>query len=121
VDVDDFYAADPARGASPEVRFGGAWLDEAGYGYAVGWVEDTGEVYALRHVLIDRLPPIVHPWVGLLPGGAEVEAEVFVLLTEPTRRRIDSLLHGWSDLQGRPGGFEELLRRLDKAGYPPPW
>ena len=122
MDVDEFYTTDPRRGTSPEVRFGGAWLDDAGYGYAVVWVEDTGELYALRHVKYPhRRPPIPDPWIWVLPRGADVEAELFVLLTEPTRARIDSLLAGWPDLQGQPGGFEELLSRLDKAGYPPPW
>jgi hypothetical protein len=122
VDLDDFYSADPGRGTSPEVRFGGAWMDEAGYAYAVVWVEDTGELYALRHVRYPhRRPPIPDPWVLMLPRGAEVEAELFVLLTEPSRERIDSLLDGWADLQGEPGGFEELVSRLEKGGYPPPW
>jgi hypothetical protein len=44
-----------------------------------------------------------------------------VLLTEPSRSRIDSLLEGWADLHGQPGGFEELMGRMDNAGYPPPW
>ena len=43
-----------------------------------------------------------------------------MLLTEPSRLRIDSLLDGRADLQGQLNGFEELIGRLDQAGYPPP-
>jgi hypothetical protein len=122
VDLDDFYAGDPRRGASPEVRFGGAWLDDSGYSYAVVWVENTGELYTLRQVQwAGGPPPCADPWIHMLPRRDKVEAEVFVLLTEPSRQRIDSLLDGWADLQRQPGGFEALVSRLDKAGYPPPW
>jgi hypothetical protein len=122
VDIDEFYGADPRRGRSPEVRFGGAWLDDSGYSYSIVWVEQTGELYAIRQVLrLKGPPPAADPWVLVLPPRADVEAEIFVLLAEPSRRRIDSLLDGWAELQGQPGGFEELVGRLDKAGYPPPW
>jgi hypothetical protein len=122
VDVDEFYAANPRRGTSPEVRFGGHWLDEAGYVYAVAWVENTGELYALRQVEHEGgPPPFADPWVHLLRRRDGVEVEIFVLLTEPSRARVDSLLEGWADLQGRPGGFEDLVTRLDDVGYPPPW
>ncbi len=122
MDIDEFYSADSRRGRSPEVRFGGAWLDESGYSYSVVWLEQTGELYAIRQVLrVAGPPPVADPWVLVLPPRADVEAEIFVLLTEPSRPRIESLLDGWPDLQGEPGGFEELIGRLDKAGYPPPW
>jgi hypothetical protein len=125
VDVNEFYS-DSRRGRSPQVQFGGAWLDGAGYSYFVVWVERTGELYAIREVLRGEAPllPIIalaNPWVLALPRRVDVEAEIFVLLTEASRPRIDSLLDGWADLQGQPGGFEELVGRLDKAGYPPPW
>ena len=125
MDVDEFYS-DPRRGRSPQVQFGGAWLDNSGYSYFVVWVEQTGELYAIREVLRGegRALPLValaNPWILALPRRVDVEAEIFVLLTEPSRSRIDSLLEGWADLQGQSGGFEELIGRLDKAGYPPPW
>ena len=121
MDVNEFYS-DPRRGRSPQVQFGGAWLDDSGYSYFVVWVEQTGELYAIREVLRTGGPlPIADPWVFVLPRRADVDGEIFVLLTEPSRQRIDSLLEGWVDLQGQPGGFEELIGRLDKAGYPPPW
>jgi len=127
VDVNEFYS-DPRRGRSPQVQFGGAWLDDSGYSYFVVWVEQTGELYTIREVLrggglpLAALPvALASPWVLALPRRVDVEAEIFVLLTEPSRSRIDSLLEGWPELQGQPGGFEELMGRLDKAGYPPPW
>ena len=122
MDLDEFYNGDPRRGGSPEVRFGGHWLDESGYAYAVSWLEETGELYAVRQVAQpDELPPFANPWARVLPRRDDVETEVFVLLVEPSRPRVDTLLIGWADLQGQPGGFEELVARLDKAGYPPPW
>lgn len=123
MDVNEFYS-DPRRGRSPQVQFGGAWLDDSGYSYFVVWVEQTGELYAVREVLRGGGPlPLVvpNPLILMLPRRVDVEAEIFVLLTEPSRQRIDSLLDGWADLQGQAGGFEELMGRLDKAGYPPPW
>ena len=123
MDVNEFYS-DPRRGRSPQVQFGGAWLDDSGYSYFVVWVEQTGELYAIREVLHGGGPlqlAVAAPTVLVLPRRVDVDAEIFVLLTEPSRSRIDSLLDGWADLQGRTGGFEELMSRLDKAGYPPPW
>jgi len=123
VDVNEF-SSDPRRGRSPQVQFGGAWLDESGYSYFVVWVEQTGELYAIREILHGGGPlplALANPWALVLPRRVDVEAEIFVLLTEQSRERIDSLLDGWADLQGEPGGFEELIGRLDKAGYPPPW
>jgi len=124
MDLDDFYDGDPRRGESPEVRFGAHWLDEAGYAYAIAWLERTGELYAVRHVAwAQGLPPLVDPWAQfrLRHRQDRVEAEVFVLLVESSRQRIDSLLDGWAHQQGQSGGFEELVARLDEAGYPPPW
>jgi hypothetical protein len=122
VDVDEFFS-DPRRGRSPQVHFGGAWLDDSGYSYSIVWVEQTGELYAIREVLRTGGPllPLANPWILAMPRRADVEAEIFVLLTEPSRQGVDGLLDGWADLQGEPGGFEELIGRLDKAGYPPPW
>ena len=123
MDVNEFYS-DPRRATSPQVQFGGAWLDDSGYSYFVVWVEQTGELYAIREVLRGGEPSplaLAYPWMIVLTRRADVEAEIFVLLTEPSRQRIDSLLDGWADLQGQAGGFEELMGRLDKAGYPPPW
>jgi hypothetical protein len=92
------------------------------------WVEQTGELYAIREVVrggdvpLAALPmALANPWVFILPRRVDIEAEIFVLLTETSRERVDGLLEGWADLQGEPGGFEELIGRLDKAGYPPPW
>ena len=122
MDLDEFYNGDPRRGRSPEVRFGGHWLDASGYAYAIGWLEDTGELVAVRHVAWPgRLPPIVDPSIRMLPRRDQIEIELFLLLVEPSRRRVDDLLKGWADLQGSPEGFEELVARLEKAGYPPPW
>jgi hypothetical protein len=127
MDLDDFYDGDPRRGRSPEVRFGGHWLDASGYAYAVGWLEHTGELYAVRYVahsegLHPLANPLVNPWIHVLPRrDHHVETEVFVLLVEPSRSRVDALLNGWPDLQGQPEGFEGLVGRLDEAGYPPPW
>jgi hypothetical protein len=122
MDLDDFYDGDRRRGRSPEVGFGGHWLDESGYAYAVGWLEHTGELYAVRRaVQPGGPPPFADPWAGVMLRRDDVDTEVFVLLVEPSRPRVDSLLIGWADLQARPGGFEELVARLDAAGYPPPW
>jgi hypothetical protein len=123
VDLTDFYNGDERRGRSPDVRFGGHWLDESGYAYALGWLEDTGELYAVRHLARRDGPllPLANPWFLVMPRSDKLETEVFVLLVEPSRERVDALLTGWADLQGEPGSFEELVARLDEAGYPPPW
>lgn len=122
MDLADFYDGDSRRGGSPDVRFGGDWIDESGYAYAIGWLENTGELYAVRQVETSGgPPPYADPWAHVLPRRHEVETEVFVLLVEPSRQRIDALLSGWVDMQGEPGSFEKLVGRLDGAGYPPPW
>jgi hypothetical protein len=101
MDLDDFYSNDPRRGRSPEVRFGGHWLDASGYAYAIGWLEQTGELFAVRHLARPGpgLPPFADPWVHVLPRRVDVETELFVLLVEPSRPRVDALLDGWADMQ----------------------
>ena len=50
MNVDEFYAEDERRRASDEVSFGGEWrvASDPYVLYGIHWIEDTGEVYALR-------------------------------------------------------------------------
>lgn len=50
-DIEEFYDADPRRRTSGELDFGCMWveIDRPRWPqYRVSWVDDTGEVYAVR-------------------------------------------------------------------------
>jgi len=46
---------------------------------------------------------------------------VFVLAVVEDEQELRKLMGDWQRRQGRPESFEWLVKRLDVAGYPPPW
>jgi hypothetical protein len=113
VDIEEFYDEDPRRRTSNEVEFGQDWSDAAGARYEISWVEDTGEVYAMREpdarIEVD---PVGDEWMDKLPSDA-ITVEILGSVTE--RAELDRRLDGWQDAIGRPDSLSWVRTRVAEA------
>jgi hypothetical protein len=93
--LQEFYAADPQRAHSREVGYGSLWREFAPVPtYRLGWVQRTGELYAVELTEADeRRDPV--EVLGVLWSRSEVEA----------------CLAGWPE---RCGGQRSLLWARDR-------
>jgi hypothetical protein len=88
--LQEFYASDPRRADSREVRYGSLWREFAPVpAYRLAWVESTGELYATELSEADECNDAVEV-LGVLWSWPQVEA----------------CLAGWSE---RCGGQRSLL------------
>ena len=96
--VRGFYAADPRRRESAERDFGLRWRSATGATYRAAWIEETGELYAVRH------------------SGADEDAEVTVL-ARVGAEVLERALAGWRRIcdAGDPGSYEWLVERAAGA------
>jgi hypothetical protein len=95
-----FYAADPRRGPSCERDLGLRWRSAQGATYRVAWIEDTEELYSVRH------------------SGAG-EPTTVVVLARLGAEALERILAGWRSVLGtdRPGSYEWLLDRAASARH----
>jgi hypothetical protein len=92
VDLEAFYDADPRRRHSEELEFGNDWMDK-GARTQVSWVEDTGELYAMR----DPLGGLVSDVIGDMRATSveEEQLTVEVLGVVNGREAIGAVMSGW--------------------------
>jgi hypothetical protein len=92
VDLEAFYDADPRRRHSEELEFGNDWMDH-GARTQVSWVEDTGELYAMR----DPLGGLQSDVIGDVRATpvAEEQLAVQVLGVVNGRDTVASVMSGW--------------------------
>jgi hypothetical protein len=92
VDLEAFYDADPRRRHSEELEFGNDWTDR-GARTQVSWVEDTGELYAMR----DPLGGLQSDVIGDMRATPveEEQLTVEVLGVVNGRDAIASVMSGW--------------------------
>jgi hypothetical protein len=116
MDIDEFYEADPRRRASAELELGSEWVDKDGVRHELNYVEDTGELYALRepapHVTED-------PFGGLFvkaPPGYEKKMTVHVIANIATKDELHTILEGWQQHMSAADGPQWLGDRLRAAG-----
>ena len=116
MDIDEFYEADPRRRASAELELGSEWLDKDGVRRELNYVEDTGELYALRepapHVTED-------PFGGLFvkaPPGYEKKMTVHVIANIASKDGLHKILEGWQQHMSATDGPQWLGDRLRAAG-----
>ncbi len=93
-----FYAADPRRRGSAERDFGLRWRSATGATYRAAWIEETGELYAVRH------------------SGTDEKAEVTVL-ARAGAEVLDRALAGWRRIcdGDSAGSYEWLVERASSA------
>jgi hypothetical protein len=99
VNIEEFYAQDERRRQSPEVEFGDSWTDsnDPGATYEIAWIEDTGEVYAMREEVSNAVTAT--PAVQLIGKVAK-------------RAELESLLNGWQDAMRDSNSLNWLRDRL---------
>lgn len=98
--LERFYLADERRVRAVEVDFGAHWRTEWGLPtWRVSWVEDTGELIAVR---LWSDPQGRSPVHVIATGLAEIED-------------AEQLLAGWAGVCGRPGSLVWLLDRCRLA------
>ncbi len=123
VDIEEFYDADPRRRASAELELGSDWHDALGVRYELSWVEDTGELYAMRE-------PVPAEWAtpfgGIHARGSHSTDEreiagmtVQVIAEVPSRVQLDKILEGWERAEPQPDSISWLVSRLGAAGLLP--
>jgi hypothetical protein len=92
VDLEAFYDADPRRRHSEELEFGNDWMDN-GARTQVSWVEDTGELYAMRDPLGGLQSDVIGD-VRATPVEEE-QLAVQVLGVVNGRDAVASVMSGW--------------------------
>lgn len=90
--------ADPIRRRSRERDVGLRWQATDGTTYRAAWIEETGELYAVEHMRVDRR--------GTRRGGG-----VRILGRLPAAA-LDRALRGWSEICGQSASYEWLLGRM---------
>jgi hypothetical protein len=94
--LQEFYAADPRRAHSREVGYGSLWREFAPVpNYRLGWIQDTGELYAVE-----------------LSEPDERKDPVEVLGVLWSRPQVEACLAGWPE---RCGGQRSLLWARDQV------
>jgi hypothetical protein len=89
-----FYGEDARRARSREVDVGLRWRSRDGSTYRAAWVEETGELYAVRH-------------------GEPDDGERATVLAEVSAETLEREAGGWRELceSDEPGTYEELRGR----------
>lgn len=110
MDIEEFYDADPRRRASEELEFGRDWHDDTGARFELSWVEDTGELYAMR----EPVEPITQDPFGDV-GIADLPTKlvtVELLATIEGRDVIQRVLDDWHDAMAEPNSIAWVRERL---------
>ncbi len=114
MDIEGFYSADERRRQSAEIEYGRDWRDSAGTRYELSWVEDTGELYAMREPAeASVLDPFGDVYPSWLP---EKDVTVRVLGHVAERGELERILSGWQEQMGRPDSTRWVADRLRQAG-----
>jgi hypothetical protein len=112
MDIEGFYAENERRRHSAELEFGRDWHD-AGGRCEVSWVEDTGEIYAMR----EPTAAVTGSGAGdleLVPMSEDgLVVEVLGVVTG--RDAIGAVMSGWEDAMRRDDGIAWLRDRIEHA------
>jgi len=92
VDLEAFYDADPRRRHSEELEFGNDWMDK-GARTQVSWVEDTGELYAMRDPLGNLQADVIGDVRALPVADEQLTVEVIGVVNG--RDAIGAVMSGW--------------------------
>jgi hypothetical protein len=115
MDIKEFYDADQRRRDSAEIEYGRDWHDAAGARYEISWIEDTGELYAMREpvvggAILDPFGDAYSPWVSAESVTVRILAHV------PDRRHVEEVLTGWEEAMPGSDSTRWVADRLVAAG-----
>jgi hypothetical protein len=102
--LDLFYER---RRRSAEIDYGACWR-WGDYHYQVSWLEQTGELIAIRLGPTRLARRVAFDVDGF--GGEPMR--VYVIAVIPDRDVVDALLDGWLDTCGLPGSLGWLTDRV---------
>lgn len=112
-----WFYADPRRARSFEVDLGFPWRDGARGGWALRWIEDTGELVGFRwsHAWSNRMLRHRH-----VPGATLEQVQILLIETDRSVLR-DLFADRWRHLDD-PHGWHWVLRRVaESRGAGPGW
>jgi hypothetical protein len=103
MNIEEFYSEDERRRQSEEVELGDSWTDSSDpeATYEISWIEDTGEVYAMREQ--PSSSPTATPTVQMMGKVAK-------------REELESRLDGWQDAMGESNSLNWVRERLRASG-----
>lgn len=118
MDIEHFYDANPKRRSSREYTFGSDWTDPGGVRWELNWVEDTGELYAMR----EPAEPLMMDFLGdtQVPSVPTDEVTVEILTTITELESVESLLDGWSEAQQGDSSLDWVRARIRTGAQSPP-
>ena len=103
--LEHFYQDNPARRASGEADYGVRWrLANWAGRWRVSYVQDTGEVYAVRHLQTDG-PVLLLGHVP--PDPQETWRDIYY-------RTLDRILDRWPEICGGPDSLRWVMEKLDQ-------
>ena len=105
MDIEEFYDQDPRRRASEEIEFGRDWYEDD-MRFEVGWVADTGEVYAMAEPYNRK-------------GVSTESLTVEILGVIQGRDAIEATFAGWEDAMSQPDGLAWVRARVTGAAGSP--
>lgn len=118
MDLEEFYCADERRRASPELELGRDWHDARGARFELSWVEDTGELYAMREPAAS--PAWLSPFGDWVSSSLPDQAlTVRVLGHLATKDDVHRVLAGWQEAMSSPDSIRWALEALHQAGVRP--
>lgn len=110
MDIEHFYDGNPRRRSSREYTFGSDWTDGGGVRWELNWVEDTGELYAMRESTEPlMMDPLGDTAVASMPAD---EVTVEILGTVADLDSVEAVLDGWSEAQQGTGSLDWVRERL---------
>jgi hypothetical protein len=117
MDIDEFYEADERRRQSTEIELGTEWRDTSDVRYELNWVEDTGELYALREAPGSQwldLFGAIH--VNTKDDAPNVGMSVAIVGIIAGRDDLERILSGWEQAMDEPDSISWVAQRLHAAG-----
>lgn len=118
MDIEEFYNSDERRRASSELELGRDWHDSAGTRYELSWVEDTGELYAMREP--SGPGGYVDPFGDWFSGHLSTSAvTVRILAHVPERAELERVLAGWQEAMPGRDSTAWVVERLRAADIAP--
>lgn len=112
MDLEQFYNENPRRRHSEELEFGRDWTDEQGR-CEISWVEDTGELYAMREPKVGYAADGIGGMYVDKVNSRDLVIEVLGVVTG--RDGIEAVMSGWEQAMLEPNSVAWVRARVANA------